>query len=343
MQYFISFVSMQLKIRLYHIICSLCIVSGFQTFAQQLEYDVQFYGFGDNREYDGYDKAISQTMLGERTSFALGTTLEGNNSFRFGLDHLFEFGSGLNEKLPKLIAYYQYEDDKKTFYFGAFPRMNLIDFPLALITDTFNYYRPNIDGFYADYRWKWGHQAGFVDWTSRQTDNRRETFMAALNGEIRGGSFFFQNYLTLFHYAGKGIRLENEFVEDNLALALYLGSDLDELLPLQKGYIRTGVLESTYRNRGEGNTFQKSWSFTAELYAEIKYFALRANISQGDGLHITNGDRYYDLKSYLRTDVIWKFLQKEHVEGHFNLSFHLLNFSVLDQSQQLALVYRFGK
>ncbi|MFB6317060.1 hypothetical protein [Saccharicrinis sp. FJH54] len=334
---------MQKTIRFYHIILTILCFSGIQISAQKPEYDLQFYGFGDNREYDGYENAISQTMLGERTSFALGTTLDGIHRFRVGIDHLFEFGSGLDEQLPKLIAYYQYDDDKKTFYFGAFPRMKHIDFPLALITDTFNYYRPNIEGFYADYRWSWGHQGGFVDWTSRQTDDRRETFMAALSGEIRSGSFFFQNYITLFHYAGRGIKRDNEFVEDNLALALYAGSDLNKVLPLQAGYVRAGILESTYRNRGQSDAFQNAWSFIAEVYGEIKYFALRVNFKQGDGLHITNGDRYYDLENYLRTDIIWKFLQNDHVEGRFNLSFHLLDFSVLDQSQQLSLVYRFGK
>ena len=334
---------MQIKIRLYYCICAILLLMGNPVFAQQPEYDVQFYGFGDNREFDGYDNALSQTMLGERTSFAMGTTLEGNHRFRFGLDHLFEFGSGLDEQLPKLIAYYQFEDEKKTFYFGSFPRLNLISFPLALITDTFNYYRPNIEGLYADYRWDWGHQSGFVDWTSRQTDDRRETFMAALSGEMKGGAFFFQNYITLFHYAGRGIIRENEFVEDNLAFILYAGMDFEKVLNLHKGYFRAGVLESSYRNRGTGDTFQNAWSFTAELYAEIKYFALRANYNQGDGHHITNGDRYYDLDKYLRADIIWKFLQKEHVEGRFNLSFHLLDFSVLDQSQQLSLIYRFGK
>lgn len=311
--------------------------------AQKLEYDVQFYGFGDNREYDGYKNAVSQTMLGERTSFAAGTTLNDQHSFRFGLNHLFEFGSDIDENPLKLIAYYRFEDEKKTFYFGAFPRLELIDYPLALITDSFNYYRPNIEGFYADYRWNCGHQSGFVDWTSRQTDDRRETFMAALNGELRHGSLFFQHYLTLFHYAGRGVKRENEFVEDNFAMILYGGIDLDDFVKMEKGYLRAGMLHSKYRNRGTDDGFHNAWSFTAELYAEITHFALRTNYSQGDGHHIVNGDRYYDLESYLRADVIWKFIQKENIEGRFNLSFHVLDFSVLDQSQQLSIVYRFGE
>ena len=43
------------------------------SFAQKLEYQVQFYGFGDNREFQS-QVANSQSILAERTSFALGTT-----------------------------------------------------------------------------------------------------------------------------------------------------------------------------------------------------------------------------------------------------------------------------
>jgi hypothetical protein len=55
-----------------------------------------------------------------------------------------------------------------------------------------------------------------------------------------------------------------------------------------------------------------------------------------------NGDRFYDVDSYLRTDIYWKLISSEHIEGRFNLSFHLIEGKELDQSQQLSLVYRFG-
>ena len=269
--------------------------------------------------------------------------LEGNHHFRVGLDHLFEFGSEMNEQTPKLIAYYHYEDPKKVFYFGSFPRLHLINFPLALLTDTLNYYRPNIEGFYAGYNWGWGYQHSFVDWTSRQTDTRRETFLAGVFGELRYHSLFFQNYMTLFHYAGRAIHIPDEHVEDNMGMVLYVGSDLNKILPLKKGYIRMGVLESTFRERSTGTGFQNAWSFTGELYGETKNFALRATFSEGDGHHLMNGDRFYDVGNYIRTDIYWKFINGKHIQGRFNLSFHLVNGSDLDQSQQLSVIYHFGR
>ncbi len=312
------------------------------SYAQKLEYKVKFYGFGDNREFQS-EKATSQTMLGERTSFELGTTIEGNHQFRVGLDHLFEFGSEIDDQKPKLIAYYHYEDPKKVFYFGAFPRMDLINFPLALLTDTLNYYRPNIEGFLGRYNWSWGHQLGFVDWTSRQTETRRETFLAGFSGEMRYRSLFFQNYLTLFHYAGtaEGTGLSAD-VEDDMGGVLYLGSDLNKILPLEKGYIKFGVMGSTFRDRHGEDKFISAFSFTGELYGETKNFALRATFSEGDGHHFMNGDRFYDEGNYIRTDVYWKFINAKRIQGRFNLSFHLVDGSNLDQSQQICVLYCFG-
>jgi hypothetical protein len=311
------------------------------SFGQKIEYQVQFHGIGDNREFAS-NKAYSQTILGERTSFEIGTTLEENHRFRIGLSHLFEFGSEMDEQKPKLTAYYQYQDRQKTFYFGAFPRMDLINFPLALLTDTLLYYRPNIEGMYGRYKWSWGHQSGFVDWTGRQTETRREAFMAGFSGEMRYRSFFFQNYMTLYHYAETALELENIHIKDNLGVVLYLGTDLEKVVPLKRAYLKLGILESSIRERSVTDGFDNALSLTGELYGESKNFALHATIHEGEGHHLMNGDRFYDVDSYLRADLIWKFINREHIQGRFNLSFHLIEGSDLDQSQQLSLIYRFG-
>lgn len=313
----------------------------FSVTAQKLEYSLQFQGIGDNREYTK-EYAYPQTILGERTSFEIGTTLDENHQLRLGLSHLFEFGSEINEQKPKLIAYYQYRDEKKTFYFGAFPRMGLINYPLALLTDTLNYYRPNVEGLYGQYDWNWGKQSGFVDWTSRQTNTRRETFMAGISGKVQLGSLFAEDYLLLYHHAHSGIRPEGQHISDNMGLVIYLGTDLEKLIPVEKAYIKAGVLESSLRERGVTDGYITGWSFIGEFYGENKNFALHATYHQGDGHNLMYGDRFYDVSSYLRTDVVWKFINSEHVQGRFNLSFHLIEGSTLDQSQQLSLVYRFG-
>lgn len=324
------------------IITSLFVLVVAAATAQQLEYQVQFHGIGDNREFAQSKKAYSQTILGERTSVEIGTTLDEKHRLRIGLSHLFEFGSALDERKPNLTAYYRYADEKNTFYFGAFPRMDLLHFPLAMLTDTLNYFRPNVEGMYGKHSWDWGHQSGFVDWTSRQTDIRRETFIAGFSGEMRHRDFFAENYLLLFHYAETAIENPDEHISDNLGLALYAGMDLEKLLPLQRAYVKAGILGSSFRERGVTDGYLTGLSFSGEFYGERGPFALRATLHQGEGHRFMNGDRFYTADSYLRTDVVWHFLNSKHVQGSFNLSFHLVDGKDLDQSQQLSLIYRFG-
>ncbi|MGQ8338636.1 hypothetical protein ACUNWD_18915 [Sunxiuqinia sp. A32] len=324
-----------------YILLSLLLFVSLISFSQKLEYDVLFQGIGDNREFSsGY--ANSQTILGERTSMEFGTTLDGNHQFRIGISHLFEFGSELDYNKPQLTAYYHFTDTKTDFYFGAFPRMEILNFPLSMLTDTIQYYRPNIEGMYGKYSWDWGYQAGFVDWTGRQTETVRESFFAGFLGRMDVEPLFFENYLIMYHYAHALEHGPEVHIQDNAAMAFYLGTDLTKLIPIEKAYVKAGTLGSLFRERSVTDGYLKAWSFVGELYGEIKNFALRTTWHQGQGHHITNGDRFYDLDSYIRTDLYWKFLNTDHLQGKFNLSFHLVDGSDIDQSQQLSLIYRFG-
>lgn len=309
--------------------------------AQKIEYQVQFQGIGDNREFTR-EYSYPQTILGERSSLELGTTIDSLHRFRIGINHFYEFGTEASSIKPKLTAYYRYQDKQNSFYFGAFPRLELIDFPLAMITDTFLYYRPNIEGLYGKHSWSWGHQLGFVDWTSRQTSTQRETFMAGLSGEMRFGQFFVQNYINLFHYALTANEDVDEHITDNMGLALYLGYNFTKLTGLQQAYLKAGFMGSAIRERGVDEDYNTGGSLSGQLYGEGKRFALRSTFSFGQGHQFINGDPYYKQDSYVRTDVIWKFLQHKQLQGTFNLSFHLIDGSTLDQQQQLSLIYRFG-
>ncbi|WP_372775523.1 hypothetical protein [Mangrovibacterium sp.] len=311
------------------------------SMAQKPEYEVLFHGIGDNREFT-QKYSYPQTIMGERTSIELGTTIDSLHRFRFGLSHLFEFGTEADQVKPKLTAYYRYNDQTNTFFFGAFPRMDLLDFPLAMLADTFLYYRPNIEGLFGKHSWSWGHQLGFVDWTSRQTMTQRETFMAGLSGEMRFNLFYFQNYLLLYHHALTAAENADEHISDNMGYALYLGYNFQQLTGLQKAYLKVGVLGSSIRERNVDDGYTTGTSLSGQLYGEGKRFALRSTFSFGEGHQLMNGDPYYAQDSYLRTDVIWKFLQYNNIQGTFNLSFHLVDGSTLDQQQQLSLVYRFG-
>jgi hypothetical protein len=326
----------------YQLTILLLLLVSCHSFAQKLEYSVLFHGIGDNREFAESAKANSQTILGERFSFELGTTIDEQHQFRAGLSHLLEFGSDLDYNKPKLTAYYHFSDKNSEFYFGAFPRMDLIDYPLAMLTDTLQYYRPNVEGMFGKYQWDWGYQTGFIDWTGRQTETVHESFLAGIAGKITIKSFFLENYLIMYHYAGTLYGDPDFHIEDNSAVSFFLGSDLSDILPIQKASIKVGTLGSFFKERSVDEEFLSAWSFVGEFYGEIKHFALRSTFHKGQGHKITMGDRFYDVDSYLRTDVYWKFIDSKHVQGKFNLSMHLVDGGYLDQSQQLSLIYKFG-
>lgn len=308
--------------------------------SQNFEYQVLFEGIGDNREYFS-NYAMPQTILGARGAFELGVEMDGHK-LRGGLSYLFEYGTDIDYHLPKLTMYYQFSDEQKDFLFGAFPRRDRIDFPLAMLTDTLLYYRPNIEGLFGEVRWDWGHQNAFVDWVSRQTDVDRENFMVGFSGEIEYKNLFLQNYLLMFHDANAKIDVPGKHLKDYLGFAVQGGIRTSKESIFQ-GCIKAGILASAYRERTVMDEFQNAGSFFMEAYGKYKNFGIKSVLSSGSGHQFAYGDRFYRLDNYWRTDAIWYFINHEKVKGKFNVSFHVLDWCDLDQQQQLSIIYVFGK
>lgn len=303
---------------------------------QKPEIRVLFEGIGDNREYSS-GKSLSQTILGTRGAFEIGVNPEGHR-LRAGLSHLFEFGSLINAQKPNIILYYNFEDQAKSFHFGSFPRRDLVDFPLAMLTDTLMYYRPNVEGLRGEYRWEWGHQNAFVDWTGRQGPEVREAFTAAASGELRFSGFFIQNYLLLNHLAHSKPRGEEEHVNDNLGYSLQAGWRTSEHSSWKLS-LNAGFLGSLFRERSVTDGFIHGQSILVEAFVKHRNFATRNTLHTGDGHNFISGDPFYRLKNYMRTDAIWYFINHKNIKGRFNLSFHFINWKDVDQSQQISIVY----
>lgn len=323
------------------IILFLATLATFTGKAQNFEYTVLFEGIGDNREFSHSNKALSQTILGSRGAFEIGLEHDGHR-VRGGLSQLLEFGSDIDYHKPNLTLYYHFSDTKKDFLFGAFPRRGRIDFPLAMLTDTLLYYRPNIEGMFGEIRWQWGHQNGFVDWVSRKTDVNRENFMAGFSGEVFHENLFLQNYLIMFHDAKPGIDIAGDHVKDYLGYALQAGIRTSENTNIT-AYVKAGILGSSFREREVTDGYQNATSFFAEARAGFKNFGIKSVLSSGQGHKFKYGDRFYHVDNYLRTDAIWHFINHGNIQGIFNLSFHLIDWKHLDQQQQLSIVYVFGR
>lgn len=307
--------------------------------AQEFEYEVLFEGIGDNREFSK-EYALPQTILGTRGAFEVGVSFD-EHQLRGGLSYLFEFGTEIDAQKPKLTLYYQFSDSQKEFAFGAFPRRDKLNFPLAMLSDTLLYYRPNIEGLYGEVRWDWGHQNAFVDWVGRQTEEQQEQFMAGLSGEIFHNNLFLQNYLLLFHNAHKVNNTPPIPIQDYMGYAFQVGIRTEPDARFQ-GDFKIGTLSSMYRERGITDGYVVNTSLFAEVNGKYKNFGLKSLISSGAGHNFAFGDTYYKAKNYWRTDFIWYFINHEKIKGRFNLSAHLINWETLDQQQQLSIIYVFG-
>jgi hypothetical protein len=308
--------------------------------SQNFEYQVLFEGIGDNREYFN-DLAYPQTILGTRAAFETGVKFD-NHRIRGGLSYLFEFGSDIDAQKPKLTLYYQFKGEQDEFLFGAFPRRDKIDFPLAMLTDTLLYYRPNIEGMFGELNWDWGHQNAFIDWISRQTDINSEIFTAGTSGEIFVKNFFLQNYVLMTHDAIPGIRTPDEHIEDYLGFALQAGIRTTQNTEFE-GYVKAGILGSSFRQRSVTDGYLNAVSLFAEAQGKYKNFGIKSVLSSGGSHRFAYGDLFYRAKNYLRTDVIWYFINHEKVKGTFNFSFHIIDWEELNNQQQLSVIYVFGK
>lgn len=315
------------------------ILSGLISQAQEFKYQLLFEGIGDNREFT-QPLANPQTIMGSRGAFEVGVDID-KHQLRGGLSHLLEFGSDLDAQKPKLTLYYQFRDDDKTFAFGAFPRRDKIDFPLVMLSDTLLYYQPNIEGMFGEISWDWGHQNGFVDWVGRQTETQREQFMAGFSGEIFYKNMFLQNYLLMFHNAHTLNNNPPLHIEDYLGFALQAGIRTNENSAVN-GYLKTGILNSTYRERSVTDGYDVSTTLFTELAGRYKNMGIKSVLNLGGSHQFMYGDPYYHADDYWRTDLIWYFINHQNIRGKFNISMHLINWQTLDQQQQLSVIYVFG-
>lgn len=308
--------------------------------SQNFEYKVLFEGIGDNREFFN-DYGFPQTILGTRTAFEGGVSSD-NHKIRLGFSYLYEFGSEPGAQKIKPTIYYQFENQNIDFLFGSFSRRDKIDFPLAMLTDTLLYYRPNIEGMFGELNWDWGRQNAFIDWVSRQTEVNSEIFTSGTSGEIFVKNFFLQNYILMTHDAIPGIRTPDVHIEDYLGFALQAGIRTSENSAFD-GYIKAGVLGSSFRQRSVTDGYVNAASFFAEAKGRYKKIGVKSVLSSGASHKFAYGDRFYRAKNYWRTDAIWYMINHEKVKGTFNLSFHIIDWNDLDMQQQLSIIYVFGK
>lgn len=305
--------------------------------AQQIEGNVNLHTFADNREYMKSNR-FSQTIFGARLSPELGLLVDSVHRIRIGFNAMHEFGSSKFTTKIDPVIYYQYQKNNWNFYMGAFPRHNLLDdYPRAIFKDTLAYYRPNVEGMLVKLNTGIGHQTVWIDWTSRQTDLDRETFLFGISGYYKKGIFFTSHHAMMFHNAGPGISIPGDHIQDNGAASIKLGVDLSGLTALDSLTINTGGLMSFERTRSIGG-WETPAGLLLEMHAGYKRFGLTNSLYLGQGHNLIYGDQFYTAKQYNRTDFSYTPIKYKNIEGKFTFSLHFLE-GEIDNQQAFSLRY----
>ncbi|WP_026897836.1 hypothetical protein [Daejeonella oryzae] len=305
--------------------------------AQHLEGNISLHAFADNREYANSNR-FSQTIFGARFSPEIGLLIDSVHRIRVGFNALHEFGSPKFAAKIDPVIYYQYQKDKWDFYIGSFPRQNLLtDYPRVIFKDTLTYYRPNIEGMLAKFQTRHGNEKVWIDWTSRQTDLDRETFLFGISGKYQTGIFFTEHYAMMFHNAGPGIDIPGDHIQDNGAAAIKLGIDLSDKTLLDSLTFNIGGVMSFERTRNVSD-WQTPKGYLLEMHAAYKRFAFSNSFYQGNGHQLIYGDQFYTAKTYNRSDFFYTPIKYKNIEGQFIFSFHFLEGEV-DNQQAFSLRY----
>lgn len=308
---------------------------------QELEWLLGVDGFLDNREY--YNSVqIPQTMFGTGLRFEFGGNVDRVHNLRAGIHYIYEFGGKPDAIKPLPTIYYRLDYKPFEFYMGAFPRRDLLDYPLAILTDTLNYYRPNIEGAYLRFGGNWGFQNVFLDWTSRQTDNDFERFMFGFSGRINYKFLFFSHHFLMGHFARPRIPPPGFHLRDNGGFDLNLGADLSDMTFFDTLTVSAGALVSLDRIRHVYEGYETPAGLLAHILMSYRGVGLCGTYYRGQGHEFLYGDSFYKASEYGRIDLFWQPFKKKNISAKLIFSFHFIEQTV-DYSQQILVSIDIGR
>jgi len=308
---------------------ALSTAAGAQT---TFEWSVGALGFVDNREYKS-DYQDGQSMLGIRLAPEIGAGFGKRHHLRAGVNVLKEFGREMNKNDVVYTAYYHYDKNPFSFYFGSFPRQFALgDFPAVFFQDSLTYYQPNLEGFVWRYEKSRGYASLFLYWDSKQSISQREIFTAGSADMIRKNIFYGKYQYFYHHYALRSIYNKEERIHDNGLLHAAVGADLTTKTNLDTLYINAGYLIGHERRRTIGKWIAQQGLFV-EAQAEWQGLGVKNTLYAGEGLmiyyktsynegNLYSGDPYYQAKFYNRTDLYIDLITSTWANARFDWSFH---------------------
>ncbi len=306
--------------------------------AQLPSWYVRFDQIMDNREYFT-EYAWPQTILGARLNAGIGFQIDSVHFLTTGINYMYEYGGTLTGVPLTLDLYYHYNGKFIQMWFGSFPRRDKLEYPNVLLNDTLNYYRPNMEGGLVRWNNGLGYLQAWADWTSRQTEVVKETFLAGMEGYQHRGIWIASEHIYMYHRASTVNNVTHEPIRDNGGGAVLSGFDLTTLTPLDRLVIDAGVIGSYDRVRPDPYGF--AWGGMVRLRAEYGFAGMQLIWYKGDPQVLAYGDTFYSSGNYLRADFFVRLFRKYGFDAKAGLSLHLAN-GDLNNSQQVLISIPFG-
>jgi hypothetical protein len=305
----------------------------FRAGAQQYIYNFDFTGIFDNREY--FNNYINdQTIFGTRLRGEAGYAFNPFSRIMAGADFLYEFGSKDELGSPDITAYYEGTYRNFRLEFGAFNRLSESSCPMSLLADTVFYYRPNIEGIRISFKTPSFNHNLWIDWTGRQSMDKRETFLLGFSGFAQKGIFTYQHHAIMTHLAHSKDSSLHQPIRDNAGFQIMPGLNLARFFGIDSLTLAGGMLLSYDRIRSIYD-FRFPLGFIAEIHVIHRGLGLHGVVYKGEGQVITSGDAFYRSGFYTRTDLFYQVSQKN-LSGRVQFSMHFIP-GVTDLSMSLIL------
>lgn len=305
-----------------------------RTDAQSFEWKAGAFGFFDNGEYSKMeDGAPSQTMFGMRFSPEVGLKYKDFGLF-VGTHLLTSFGSPKYLDKVYFTGYFQYENPRHKFLFGAFPRQGLLDnYTNIYIRDSFQYFRPNMTGLFYQFTGRSQFVNLWLDWTGARSKTVREAFFVGLSGEQRIKWFFVSLLGYYYHYSHTKPVSGDGFVHDNGQGQVGIGFDFSGYARrLEKMRFSASFMLGYECKRDHATPVSMPMGLVLDLHAQYWRVGTRTLYYYGQERYTVPTDVWSNTywgnpmlraRSYLQSEWYVEFFKNDFVEARAAFVFHL--------------------
>ncbi len=300
------------------------------TFAQKLEYEVDF-GFNFDNLEGSLPYENTRTYMGAMIAPQIGFSLDEKNKVMVGGNLIQFMGDSLVPSLSDYTIYYKYDGENFNALLGAFPRSNSIaTYPHSFFREDYSFYDPNMEGMMFQYENSKGSGIIelFLDWYGIDHEQRHDEFLfgGATRYYTGNRNFFFGANIMINHFNNEEALYLSDITSsadqchllERMQTYIYAGADLKPLLPTLDRLTLTLGLNNSAENKRfneKESTWQHSPGLQLNLDANYKGFGIDNELYMGKSQFLYYGEygslfymgsQFYRAKSYNRADLYYE-------------------------------------